>query len=69
MSILDIPLAGHAEQKPRVDRAQAQEILGSVLDALPEPKQPGQGRARRRVTTAGLTGGVVPQQTDEPDRR
>jgi ribonuclease E len=52
-----------------VDRAQAQEILGSVLDALPEPKQPGQGRARRRVTTAGLTGGVVAQQTDEPDRR
>jgi ribonuclease E len=68
LSILDIPIAGHAEQKPRVDRAQAQEILGSVLDALPEPKQPGQGRARRRVTTAGLTGGVVAQHTDESDR-
>ena len=27
----------------------------SVLDALPEPKAPGQGRNRRRVTTAMLT--------------
>jgi ribonuclease E len=67
VSILDIPVAGHPEQKPRVDRAQAQELLGSVLDALPEPKQPGQGRARRRVTTAGLTGGVVTPQRGEPD--
>ncbi|WP_292835570.1 Rne/Rng family ribonuclease [Microbacterium sp.] len=31
-------------------------LLDSVLSALPEPKAPGQGRGRRRVTTAALTG-------------
>ncbi|MET0736220.1 MAG: Rne/Rng family ribonuclease [Microbacterium sp.] len=31
-------------------------LLDSVLSALPEPKAPGQGRSRRRVTTAALTG-------------
>jgi ribonuclease E len=65
LSILDIPVAAHTEQKPRVDRVQAQEILGSVLDALPEPKQPGHGRSRRRVTTAGLTGGAVAPRNDD----
>jgi ribonuclease E len=65
VSILDIPVAAHVDQKPVVDPAQAQEILGSVLDALPEPKKPGQGRSRRRVTTAGLTGGTVATQADD----
>ena len=64
VSILDIPLEVHADAKPKVDREQAKEILGSVLDALPEPKQPGHGRSRRRVTTAGLTGGTIPPRDD-----
>ncbi|MET0781459.1 MAG: Rne/Rng family ribonuclease [Microbacterium sp.] len=34
-------------------------LLDSVLSALPEPKAPGQGRSRRRVTTAALTGTPV----------
>jgi ribonuclease E len=34
-------------------------MLDSVLNALPEPKAPGQGRARRRVTTAALPGTPV----------
>jgi ribonuclease E len=34
-------------------------LLDSVLNALPEPKAPGQGRGRRRVTTAALTGTPV----------
>lgn len=34
-------------------------LLDSVLSALPEPKAPGQGRGRRRVTTAALTGTPV----------
>ncbi|WP_029145421.1 Rne/Rng family ribonuclease [Microbacterium luticocti] len=34
-------------------------LLDSVLNALPEPKAPGQGRSRRRVTTAALTGTPV----------
>jgi ribonuclease E len=65
VSILDIPVAAHVDQKPVVDPAQAQGILGSVLDALPEPKKPGQGRSRRRVTTTGLTGGTVATQADD----
>ncbi len=39
-------------------------LLDSVLNALPEPKAPGQGRARRRVTTAALTGTPVPPTAD-----
>ena len=34
-------------------------LLDSVLSALPEPKAPGQGRSRRRVSTAALTGTPV----------
>ncbi len=34
-------------------------LLDSVLNALPEPKAPGQGRSRRRVTTAALSGTPV----------
>ncbi|MFV0320202.1 MAG: Rne/Rng family ribonuclease [Microbacterium sp.] len=43
-------------------KSEAEALLDSVLDALPEPKAPGQGRsARRRVTTAALTGTPVVQ--------
>jgi len=38
------------------ERTQKDLLLDSVLSALPEPKAPGQGRGRRRVTTAALTG-------------
>jgi ribonuclease E len=33
----------------------ADDLLGEVLDALPEPKQPGQGRSRvsRRASSSG----------------
>jgi len=40
-------------------------LLDSVLSALPEPKAPGQGRSRRRVTTAALTGTPVAHATSE----
>ncbi|WOF24591.1 Rne/Rng family ribonuclease [Microbacterium betulae] len=39
--------------------SEAAQLLDSVLEALPEPKAPGQGRGRRRVTTAALTGTAV----------
>ncbi len=50
-------------RKKRGDRkgpkTPTEELLDSVLDALPEPKAPGQGRGRRRVTTAALSGTPV----------
>jgi ribonuclease E len=53
-------------RKKRGDSAKAKSpktekdlLLDSVLSSLPEPKAPGQGRSRRRVTTAALTGTPV----------
>lgn len=42
-------------------------LLDSVLSALPEPKAPGQGRGRRRVTTAALSGTPVSATPTEGD--
>jgi ribonuclease E len=47
-------------------RTETDVLLDSVLDALPEPKAPGQGRGRRRVTTAALTGTPVSTVTPVP---
>jgi len=44
---------------PAAPKTEKELLLDSVLNALPEPKAPGQGRARRRVTTAALTGTPV----------
>ncbi|WP_159500016.1 Rne/Rng family ribonuclease [Microbacterium sp. 18062] len=55
-------------KKPRHDskpKTETDLLLDSVLSALPEPKAPGQGRARRRVTTAALTGTPVAHVADE----
>ncbi|WES65312.1 Rne/Rng family ribonuclease [Microbacter sp. GSS18] len=58
------------KRKKRQDSAQkapkteTDMLLDSVLSSLPEPKAPGQGRSRRRVTTAALTGTPVPPTTD-----
>ncbi|HOA86338.1 MAG: Rne/Rng family ribonuclease [Microbacteriaceae bacterium] len=40
-------------------KSEKEQLFDSVLNALPEPKAPGQGRGRRRVTTAALTGTPV----------
>ncbi|WP_082499272.1 MULTISPECIES: Rne/Rng family ribonuclease [unclassified Rathayibacter] len=64
--ILDIPIPPAPPAAERRVRSEvAEHLLDSVLDALPAPKQPGQGRAKsRRVTTAALTGvAVIPEQT------
>ncbi|OUE08837.1 Ribonuclease E [Clavibacter michiganensis] len=56
VQILDIPVASARTAPRRVSSADAEQLLGSVLDALPQPKEPGQGRARsRRVSTPTLT--------------
>jgi ribonuclease E len=62
VEILDIPVTPASRAGRRVSTQAAEEILGSVLDALPEPKAPGQGRARgsRRVST-----GTVVTPTEE----
>ncbi|QPE06014.1 Rne/Rng family ribonuclease [Microbacterium schleiferi] len=45
--------------EPDKPKSEKELLLDSVLNALPEPKAPGQGRGRRRVTTAALTGTPV----------
>jgi ribonuclease E len=54
-TVLDIPVSRPPRSSRRVSSKDAEEILGSVLNALPEPKQPGQGRSRvsRRATSSG----------------
>jgi len=53
VAILDIPVATMT-RAPRVVSTEAVEsILDSVLQALPEPKQPGQGRSRSRRVSSG----------------
>lgn len=48
-----------ADAAAKTPRTEKDALLDSVLSALPEPKAPGQGRSRRRVTTAALTGTPV----------
>jgi ribonuclease E len=51
-------------ERAKAPRTEADVLHDSVLDALPEPKAPGQGRNRRRVTTAALTGTPVSVNAD-----
>ncbi|AJM77624.1 Rne/Rng family ribonuclease [Rathayibacter toxicus] len=62
---IPIPPAPPAAAARRVSTEIAEHLLDSVLDALPAPKEPGQGRAKsRRVTTAALTGiAIIPEHT------
>ncbi|MDF1478751.1 Rne/Rng family ribonuclease [Leifsonia sp. H3M29-4] len=69
VAILDIPVAKAARQPRRALPKDAEQILGSVLDALPEPKQPGQGRSRvsRRAGSAGaIVSAPVTTEPSEP---
>ncbi|GAA1912964.1 hypothetical protein GCM10009775_01920 [Microbacterium aoyamense] len=53
------------EPASRAPKTEKDILLDSVLSALPEPKAPGQGRGRRRVTTAALTGTPIAPPTGE----
>ncbi len=55
VAILDIPVTKQPRQKRAISTHDAEQILETVLEALPEPKQPGQGRGRvsRRAGSAG----------------
>ncbi|WP_395243096.1 Rne/Rng family ribonuclease [Agromyces sp. MMS24-K17] len=65
--LLELPEVQAPRERPsRV--ADADELLGSVLDALPAPKQPGEGRTRsRRVSTAALSPAGAPPVIVRPD--
>ena len=56
--LIDLP-EPHVEAQPhRVPKEVAVDLLDSVLEALPAPKRPGEGRRRsRRVSTPALTPG------------
>jgi ribonuclease E len=58
VEILELPVAKQSRPPRRISTHDAEQILDSVLDALPEPKQAGTGRSRgsRR---AGSSGQVV----------
>ena len=66
----EVQEAPERPKKPRKKRAEPPKtekdlLLDSVLNALPEPKAPGQGRSRRRVSTAALTGTPISATPDE----
>ena len=56
IAILDIPVKKGTRNARRISAQDAEHILDSVLEALPEPKQPGQGRSRvsRRASSQGM---------------
>jgi ribonuclease E len=63
VAILDIPVTKSTRSSRKLAPQDAEQILGSVLEALPDPKQPGHGRSRvsRR---AGSGGQVVSAPSD-----
>lgn len=62
VAILDLPASKSSQAAPKISTHDAEQILGSVLEALPEPKQPGQGKSRgsRRASSQGKTVTATP---------
>ena len=65
VAILDIPVTKSSRASRRISTHDAEQILDSVLGALPEPKQPGQGRSRtsRRASSTGA--GIITTESKE----
>ncbi|MBF4607182.1 Rne/Rng family ribonuclease [Curtobacterium sp. VKM Ac-1393] len=62
VAILDIPITAAPKREPRQVAPDAESLLDSVLQALPEPKQPGQGRSRsRRVSSPSISAPATPE--------
>jgi ribonuclease E len=62
VAILDLPASTNSTAARKISTHDAEQILGSVLEALPEPKQPGQGKSRgsRRASSQGKTVSAAP---------
>ena len=69
VEILDIPVKKTARAPRTISPYDAEQILDSVLDALPEPKLPGQGRSRtsRRASSEGTVRTSTPQSEPSPE--
>ncbi|WP_261799169.1 Rne/Rng family ribonuclease [Microbacterium wangchenii] len=70
--VAEAPAPARKTRKKRSDASKSERtekdlLLDSVLNALPEPKAPGQGRSRRRVTTAALSGTPVQASPSDQD--
>jgi ribonuclease E len=60
LPLLDLPEPAVVPSTPRPLPQEAELLLDSVLDALPAPKEPGQGRGRsRRASTTVIAGGEL----------
>ncbi|MDM4761692.1 Rne/Rng family ribonuclease [Galbitalea sp. SE-J8] len=59
--VIELPVsATPRKRRTSVAPKEAEDLLGSVLNALPEPKAPGQGRGRRRAGSAGAVVSAKP---------
>jgi ribonuclease E len=66
VAILDIPVAATRREPRKMSTQDAEQILDSVLGALPEPKQPGQGRGRsRRASSSGTSASAAPSESSD----
>ncbi|MFP3465173.1 Rne/Rng family ribonuclease [Leifsonia sp. SIMBA_070] len=58
--LIDLPEPAPTHSPARRSPEETELLLDSVLDALPQPKEPGQGRGRRRrASTAVIAGGEL----------
>jgi ribonuclease E len=58
--LIELPEPAVVHTAPRPSPEETELLLDSVLDALPQPKEPGQGRGgRRRASTAVIAGGEL----------
>lgn len=60
LPLIDLPEPAPVQAPARPSQHETELLLDSVLDALPAPKEPGQGRSRsRRASTAVIAGGEL----------